>query len=352
MYLDAGNDQTNGITTHSTDDLTITEHRCLSVQKVGGQFNRDRDLGQFLETTAHGHAGVVRGTAGDEYYPPASADSADVLSQTTQGDLLVDNIQTSTHGVHNRLGLLENLLLHEVVERALHDLLKLQLQGLDSTDGGTTLPLSSSVDVQLTLVDVSNVVILEVQHLLRVLNDRGRIGTQEELGGDGHAVIGEERPGLRAVEKALIRGSKTALGAGPQAIESHVVRSLFSGQRARVGELNVHKVHLHLALGLYTHHKGRTLSCGDNLMGVVDRLQQQTESTLQLGNNSLGKRGEVDRRVLVVDVLCKLGDALGIGLTLKNHSPALQQSLQLLVVGDDAVVNDGEPRGGVTPRRG
>jgi hypothetical protein len=46
--------------------------------------------------------------------------------------------------------------------------------------------------------------------------------------------------------------------------------------------------------------------------------------------------------VLVVEELGELGDALGVGFGLEAEALGLEQSLELLVVGDDAIVDDGE----------
>ena len=45
-----------------------------------------------------------------------------------EGHLLVDVVDAAAHRVDDRLGLLEDLLLHEEVEVALHDLLQLHLE--------------------------------------------------------------------------------------------------------------------------------------------------------------------------------------------------------------------------------
>jgi hypothetical protein len=57
--------------------------------------------------------------------PPATSDGADVLPQTTQSDLLVHNVQATTHSVDDGFGLLKDFLLHEVIEFVFHNLLQL-----------------------------------------------------------------------------------------------------------------------------------------------------------------------------------------------------------------------------------
>ena len=114
---------------------------------------------------------MVTGAAGNEDEPPASADGAHVLFKTTEGDSSVGHVQPTTHGVDDRLRLLKDLLLHEVIELALHNLLELKLDRLDCANIASAVVLCQSVDVELTVVDVSNIVVFEVEELLGVLDE-------------------------------------------------------------------------------------------------------------------------------------------------------------------------------------
>lgn len=335
----------SGLTGLGNEDTgVITEHRGLSVQEVGGQLNGDGDFGQLLKDTTDSHARVVAGTAGDEDNTAATTNGRNVLTKTTQGDLLVDSIQTTTHCVDNGLGLLENLLLHKVVELALHDLLQLQLNSLDGTDIGGTIVLGETVDVQLTLVNVSNVIILQVEDLLGVLDNSGGVGGKEELGGLGDTVIRQESPRLGAVQQGLVRGSQKT---GGGLFDGNILGGLLRRESTLLGVLDVDKVDLHLLGGSHTDDQRGTLTGRDNLMGVVNGLDQQTKSTLQLLNNGLGQDSELNIGVLVVEVLGKLRNALGIGLSLETETLALQKGLQFLVVGDNTIVDDGKLPGGI-----
>jgi hypothetical protein len=138
-------------------------------------------------------------------------------------------------------------------------------------------------------------------------------------------------------EKARVRSKKVVLLNG-----DILGSSLGRESGVLVGVLNIDEVDLHAALGLDTDNEGRTLSGGDDLMGVVDGLDEKTVSTLELLDDSLGQVGETNGRVLVVDVLCELGNALSVGLSLELETLGLEESLKLLVVGDDTVVDDGE----------
>jgi hypothetical protein len=87
-------------------------------------------------------------------------------------------------------------------------------------------------------------------------------------------------------------------------------------------------------------------------MGVVDGLDEQTVGALELLDDGLGEVGEANGGVLVVEVLGELGNALGIRLGLELEALGAQEGLELLVVGDDTIVDDGELPGGVGPARG
>ena len=339
-------ERVSGLTRLRDEDTgVVTEDGGLSVKEIGGQLNGDGDLSKLLKDTTDSHARVVRGTASNEDDTAASADGGDVRAETTESDSLVGNVETTTHGVDDGLGLLENLLLHEVVELTLHDLLELELEGLDSSNVGAAIGLLETVDVERALVDVGNVIVLKVHDLLGVLDNGGRVGGQEELSGHGHAIIGHEGTRLRSVEEGLVGGTEKARVRGKKVVllNGDILGSSLGGEGSvLVGVLNIDEVDLHAALGLDTDNKGRTLSGGNDLMGVVDGLDEKTVSTLELLNDSLGQVGEANGRVLVVDVLCELGNALSVGLSLELETLGLEESLKLLVVGDDTVVDDGE----------
>ena len=334
----------------------VAEDRSLAIKEIGGQLNGNRDLSQLLEDTTDSHARMVAGTTRNEDYSAASANGGDVGAETTESDGLVSNVEATSHGVDDGLGLLKNLLLHEVVELALHDLLELKLQRLDCADVRATISLLETVDVQRPLMDVCNIVVLKVHDLLGVLDNGRGIGREEELGGHGHAIVSHKRARLRAVQERLVGGTeKVVLGAqevGGALLESDILGGSLSREgRLVIRVLNVNKVDLHASLGLDTNDERRALAGSNDLMGIVDRLDEQTVSTLKLLDDSLGQVGEIDLGVLVVDVLGQLGNALSVGLGLETETLAFQQGLELLVVGDDTIVDNGELPVRVGPKR-
>lgn len=347
-----GHEGVGGFTRLGDEDASvITEDGGLSVKEIRGKLDSDGDLDELLEDTTDSHARVVAGTACNEYYPPASTDGGNVRSETTEGHSLVGDVETTTHGVDDGLGLLENLLLHEVVELALHDLLELELEGLDGPHIGASIGLLKAVNVEGALVNVGNVVILEVQDLLGVFDNGGGIRRQEELRRHGHTIISHEGAGLRPVEERLVGGCKagTEKSAGV-VLDRNVMRGSFGregGSLLRV--LDVDEVDLHPPLRLDANDERGTLTSSNNFMGIMHRLDQQAVSALKLLDDGLGKIGEANALILVIEILGKLSNALGIGLGLELEALAGEEGLQLLVVGDDTIVNNGELPGRVGP---
>lgn len=184
-----------------------------------------------------------------------------------------------------------------------------------------------------------------------MLDNGGGVRGEEELGGHGHAIISHEGTRLGAVKQRLVGSSKeTTVGrekVGAALLESNVLRSGFSRESILLRKLNVDKVNLHAALSLDTNDQGRTLAGRNDLVRVVDRLDEQAIGALEFLDDGLGEVGETDLGVLVVNVLCELGNALGIGLGLELETLAAEQGLEFLVVCNDTVVDDGELPGGI-----
>ena len=234
-----------------------------------------------------------------------------------------------------------------MVKLALHDLLKLKLYRLDGTDIASAIVLGETMDVELSFVDVCNVVVLEVQNFLGMLDERGSVGGQEELSRLRHAIVRQESAGLRSVEERFVGWSEEAGAWGQKTscglLDGNIVVCLLSRKStATLGVLDVDKINLHLFGGLDAHNQWRTLSGCDNFMGVVDRFEEETESALKLLDDSLCKGGEVNIWVGIVEEFGKFCNAFSIGVSLEFEALALKESLELFVVRDDAVVDNGE----------
>jgi len=155
---------------------------------------------------------VVAGTAGNEHDAAAATDSREIRLETTQSDLVSIKVDTTTHGVDDRVGLLVDLLLHEVIEGTLHDLGQLDLESLDGADGGDTIIAAQTMDAEFTVADVGNIIVKEIQDSLGVLDNGGGIGGQEVLNLLRSAILAQEGARLAAAQlrnwdlKAVIQG--------------------------------------------------------------------------------------------------------------------------------------------------
>lgn len=323
----------------------ITEDGGLAVQEIRGKLDRDGNLGQLFKDGTSSQAGMVRGTTCGHDDSAATTDCVEKGSKTAKLDLTLVKVDTTTHRVDDRVGLLVDLLLHKVVKGALHDLGQLHLQSLDGTHGAKAIVSSQSVNVELTLGNVSDIVVLEVEDTLSVLNDSGGVGSNEILDGLGETVLGQESTGLRAEELVVgvgdgERARARGVGARRSKETSIAETRLFNSTT----ELDVNKVDLELLLGLDTDQKGRTSTSNDNLSGKVNRLENKGESTLELLDDALDERGKVGLAALsrVVEVLAENGYGFSVGLALKLEAALLENHPELPKVGDDTVVDDSE----------
>src|SRR3981189_356877 len=84
-------------------------------------------------------------------------------------------------------------------------------------------------------------------------------------------------------------------------------------------------------------------------MGVMYRLEQEPESTLQLFDHRFCKDYELDVWMFVVEEFSKLGNAFSVGVGFEFETLCLQKCSELFIVGDDAVVDHAELPIGVRP---
>lgn len=79
---------------------------------------------------------------------------------TTKGNWIVLEVETSSHRVDDRLWLFKDFLLHKVLVIAFHDLLNFHLQNSDFTGMRVVQCASQSVNAQCAVFYCSNIVIL------------------------------------------------------------------------------------------------------------------------------------------------------------------------------------------------
>ena len=91
---------------------------------------------------------MVTGTTSTEYNSFASTNSLQVSLETTQSDFVGFKVNTTTHSVHNGIGLLVDFLLHKVVKFALHNFVDFNFQSLDRTDCWDAIVTSETVNME------------------------------------------------------------------------------------------------------------------------------------------------------------------------------------------------------------
>lgn len=121
----------------------------------------------------------------------------------------------------------------------------------------------------------------------------------------------------------------------------------FLGTLGRGRQLDVDKVNLELLVSLDTDEDRRATSADNELIGIVRRLEDESESALELLDDRLDQAGEgrdttAVGRLAVEEVLGEDGGDFGIGVRVESVASLFEDQSELLVVRDNAVVNDGE----------
>ena len=110
------------------------------------------------------------------------------------------------------------------------------------------------------------------------------------------------------------------------------------------GELDVNKVDLELLFRLDADQERRTATSGYDFIGIVLRLEDKGEGSLELLENGFDKFGKRDAliRLRVIDIFGKDGNGLRVGLALKLVATVLENEAEGGGIGDDTVVHDDE----------
>ena len=102
----------------------------------GENTGKKREDGKTKHAGTHRDSGMVRRSAGDHEHAPATFNLRHILLHSSENNFLLIKQHAAPHRVEHGLGLLENLLLHEILKVALHNLLQLQAQRRDLTGNG------------------------------------------------------------------------------------------------------------------------------------------------------------------------------------------------------------------------
>ena len=79
---------------------------------------------------------MITRPTGTEHDPTATTHNRQIGSKATQRNLVGVKVNTATHSIDDRLGLLVYLLLHEMVEFTFHDSSDFKLERFDAASGG------------------------------------------------------------------------------------------------------------------------------------------------------------------------------------------------------------------------
>ena len=265
---------------------------------------------------------MVTRPARAEHDPPPASNDGQVRFETAEGDLVRIEIDPSSHGVDDGLGLFVNLLLHKVVKFPLHDLRQFQLECLDrsvlfcSAPARTRTTLcvgSQTVNVQFSLGNVGDVVVLEIQHALGVLDDGSGVGSDEEFDGLRRPVFGHECAGLRAEEFLSLRrrGGREEVGCGRDGKGRRTGKSKrgheFPGPlRLGIMELDIDEIDFEFLLGLDANQEWRSATGGDGFVREVNGFENKGEGALEFLEDGFdeGSEGGPEGGLSVPDVLC------------------------------------------------
>src|SRR6266404_2865958 len=112
--------------------------------------------------------------------------------------------------------------------------------------------------------------------------------------------------------------------------------------RLLASEFDIDEVDLEFLVCLDTNQERRTTASGDHFIGVMLRLEDKGEGTLELLEDSLNELSESDAfvRLRVIDIFRKNGDGFGIGFAFEFEATVLEDQAEGSRVGDDAVVYD------------
>ena len=162
----------------------VAEDGRVAVEEVAGQLDHDGQLGELLEQLASGDGAVIARAARDEHEATAALDLADEVLDAAECDLelIGAGAHATAHRVHHRLGLLEDLLLHEVLVVALHDLLDLEQELVYLAMRRLVVVAAlDAMDGEATVAHHGHVVVLQEDHLIGVLDDGARVRGEKVL---------------------------------------------------------------------------------------------------------------------------------------------------------------------------
>ena len=150
----------------------------IAIAELRGVLDFDRDARVLLDDVLADQARVPARAATEDHDALGRAQLVVGEIQTAQlGDALVVD-QAAAHAVADGLGLLVDLLQHEVIEAALFDLLEIPVDLVDLLVGRDVV---DGLGDETVAAHRHHLVVVEIDDLLRVLQDGGHVGGEEVL---------------------------------------------------------------------------------------------------------------------------------------------------------------------------
>jgi hypothetical protein len=143
---------------------------------------------------------MIASSTSTENNAPRASDVGQLRTQPSKHNGKLVEIDTTSHGINDTFWLLKDLLAHEMREVSLLDLGQFLFESLDRSNARHVVISSQSMNMQFTVLDMSNIIIFEVQDLFRMLNNSRGVGCKNVLHGLGNAFISKETAGLGSTD--------------------------------------------------------------------------------------------------------------------------------------------------------
>ncbi len=158
-------------------DVALRDNR-IAVAELRGVLDLHRNAGQVLNQIFGHQAGVPARAARHNDDAVGINKLLLVGAEASHIEVATPHFEAAAHRIEDRTRLLKNLLEHKVLVTTFFNTIQLQLQALDV---GRLHHVFARADGQLAVLDNSELVVVDVHHLVGVLDDGGSVGSHEEL---------------------------------------------------------------------------------------------------------------------------------------------------------------------------
>src|SRR6266404_5108751 len=161
-------------------DDGIAVHGRVAVAELAGVLDLDRDAGKLFEEIFAYQGSMVAGAAGGQEEAIGLAELLAVNIEAAEVSAGITVGQPAAHGILQRLRLLVDLLQHVMRETALVDFAQFRVDLLDAGINAQSIGIQN---VPILRRQHAHLLVLEVNDLLRIAQERGRIAGERMLTG-------------------------------------------------------------------------------------------------------------------------------------------------------------------------